>query len=235
MCKNFNKEENYIFKIGLCDDDLPSLSSIIHLLEAEFIKQHFPAKFTLVTNKQDEILDAIKNHQIDVLFLDIDFKDLGMNGLQFATLLRKFNKDFFLIFLTAHQRYMPVSFYTNVFDYLVKPLSKDVLSEIVSRLKDEFPIKPNLFISLSKWTSIRASDILYIEKFKNKSVLMTEFGEYSTSKSLDSLLDELPSNFRKCHRSYIVNILKIVSIDKKNKYAYFDKNIKCPINSFFEM
>ena len=116
--------------------------------------------------------EAIKNREIDILFLDVDFKNSGINGLEFASQLRKVNKEFFLIFLTAHQRYMHVSFYTKVFDYLVKPISKDILTEIITRLKDEFSTNRKLFLKLNKWISIRTSDILYIEKQGNKYILV---------------------------------------------------------------
>lgn len=235
MCKNLENKSNYILKIGLCDDELKNLNIINKLLESEIVRQDFNAEIVLVTDNQNKILEAIKERRIDILFLDIDFKNGGKNGLDFANLLRQYNKDFFLIFLTAHQRYMHVSFYTKVFDYLVKPLSKDIISEIISRLKEEFSFNKTLFLKLNKWVSIRVSDILYIERQSNKSIIISEYGEYTTSKTLDTLLDELPNNFRKSHRSYIVNESKIINIDKKDKYAYFTQNIRCPINSFFEM
>lgn len=228
-------KENYILKIALCDDELENIKSIAKLLESEIIQQNFSAEIVLITDNQDEILRAIEKRQIDILFLDIDFKNGGKNGLEFAHILRKINKEFFLIFLTAHQRYMHISFYTKVFDYLVKPISKEILSEIVSRLKDEFENNKNLFLKLNKWISLRTADILYIEKQGNKSTVVTMFGEYYTTKTLDNLLDELPTNFAKSHRSYIVNEDRITNLDKKEKYAYFTQNIKCPINSFFEL
>lgn len=235
MCKNMEIKENYILKIALCDDELENIKSIAKLLESEIIQQNFSAEIILITDNQDEILRAIEKRQIDILFLDIDFKNGGKNGLEFAHILRKINKEFFLIFLTAHQRYMHISFYTKVFDYLVKPISKEILSEIVSRLKDEFENNKNLFLKLNKWISLRTADILYIEKQGNKSTVVTMFGEYYTTKTLDNLLDELPTNFAKSHRSYIVNEDRITNLDKKEKYAYFTQNIKCPINSFFEL
>ena len=127
-----------MLKIALCDDEIENIKIIAKLLEAEIIKQDFDAEISIVTDKQEEIMQAIKNREIDILFLDVDFKNSGINGLEFASQLRKVNKEFFLIFLTAHQRYMHVSFYTKVFDYLVKPISKDILTEIITRLKDEF-------------------------------------------------------------------------------------------------
>ena len=235
MCKNMEIKENYILKIALCDDELENIQTIAKILESEIIKQNLSAEITLITDNQDEVLKAIENRQIDILFLDVDFKNGGKNGLEFANILRKVNKEFFLIFLTAHQRYMHVSFYTKVFDYLVKPISKDIVTEIISRLKEEFKTNRNLFLKLNKWVSLRTSDILYIEKQGNKSLVTTEFGEYTTSKTLDNLLDELPVNFVKSHRSYIVNENRITNIDRKEKYAYFSKDVKCPINSFFEI
>lgn len=222
-------------KIGLCDDNLEGLKPTAKILESEVISQEFNAEITLITDNQDKILEAIKRREIDILFLDIDFKNGGKNGLEFADILRKYNKEFFLIFLTAHQRYMHVSFYTKVYDYLVKPISKEIISEIVYRLKDEFYSNRNLFLKLNKWSSIRVSDIYFIEKQRNKSIITTNNGEFNTSKTLDELLDELPRNFAKSHRSFIVNLDKIMNIDKKEKLAYFSNNITCPINSYFEL
>lgn len=224
-----------MLKIALCDDELENVKLVAKLLESEIIKQDFQAEITLVTDSQDEILKAMQNREIDILFLDVDFKNNGINGLDFALQLRKINKEFFLIFLTAHQRYMHVSFYTKVFDYLVKPISKDIITEIITRLKDEFSTNRNLFLKLNKWISIRTSDILYIEKQGNKSIVVTPIKEYTIQRTLDSLLDELPSNFSKSHRSYIVNENNIKNVDRKEKYAYFSKDIKCPINSYFEI
>lgn len=235
MCENINLKENYMLKIGICDDDLDCVAPIAKLIEAEVIEQNLNAEITLVTNNQKEIFDAIYKNEIDILFLDIDFKGKGKNGLDFANDLRNINKEFFLIFLSAHQRYMHISFYVKVFDYLVKPTNRYVIQELISRLKAEFNYNKSLFLTLNKWVSVRINDILYIEKLNNKSKIITAFSEYTTTKSLETLLDELPNNFRKCHRSYILNENKIISIDKKLHYAYFNKKLKCPINSHFEL
>ena len=92
-----------MIKIGMCDDDLNAVKLTARFLESEIIEQNLDAEITLVTNNQKEIFNAIYNYELDVLFLDIDFKNGGKNGLEFAHILRKINTDFFLIFLTAHQ------------------------------------------------------------------------------------------------------------------------------------
>ena len=228
-------KENYLIKIAMCDDDLNSIKLVAKMIESEIITQGLNAELTLITDDQSKILDAVNKRQVDVLILDVDFKGKGKNGLDFASELRNINKEFFLIYLSAHQRYMHVSFCTKAFDYLVKPLNKDAIQEVISRLKDEFKNNKKLFLKLNKWVTIRIEDILYIEKEKNKCTVVTRYGKESTVNNLDTLLGELPSWFRKCHRSYILNINNVIRIDKKVKFAYFSKTLKCPINSYFEL
>lgn len=168
-------KENYILKIGMCDDELGSIKSFANMLESEIIRQDLNAEITLITSNQKEIFDAVFNREIDILFLDVDFKNNGKNGLDFAEDLRRINKEFFLIFLSAHQRYMHVSFYVKVYDYIVKPANKDVIEELVSRLKGEFKGNKSLFLHLNKWITVRIDDILYIEKIGNKCNIVLLF------------------------------------------------------------
>lgn len=224
-----------MIKIGMCDDNFETIKSINLILESQIIENDLDADITIVTDNQKKIFDKIYNKEIDVLFLDMDFKNGGKNGLEFAKDLREVNKDFYLIFLTAHQRYMHESFLVKVFDYLVKPTNKDVISDLVLRLKKEFESSNVLFLYLNKWVSIRTDEILYIEKLGNKSQVVTKNSIESSNKTLDTLLKELPNNFRKCHRSYIINENKILTVDKKDGYAYFSKNLRCPINSHFSI
>lgn len=222
-----------MLRVGMCDDNVEGLKIVQKFLESEFIIQELDAQITIVTDNQRKILEAIQKKEIDILFLDVDFKNGGKNGIDFAKELRDLNKDFFLIFLTGHQRYMHLSFIVKVFDYLVKPINRNIIEDLVRRLKNEFAYNKNIFLHLNKWEAVRIDDILYIERKARKSIIVTKTDTFTSSKSLDTLLNELPISFRKSHRSYIINDSKITSIDKKKGYVYFSKNIFCPINSKF--
>ncbi len=223
-----------MIKIGMCDDNLNSIKIASKLLDAEIIEQGLDAEISIVSSDQKEIFDQIYSKNIDILFLDIDFKNNGKNGIDFAKDLRKINKDFYLVFLSAHQRYLHLSLTTKVFDYLVKPINRDTISELVSRLKDEFTYNNTLFLHLNKWEYVRADDILYIEKYGKKSNIITSNITYTTTKNLNTLLNELPTNFVRCHKSYILNQNKVLSIDRKNGFAILEKNITCPISAQFK-
>ena len=224
-----------MIKIGMCDDNLNSIKIASKLLEAEIIEQDLDAEISIISSEQKKIFDAIYNKEIDVLFLDIDFKNNGKNGIDFAKDLRKINKNFYLVFLSAHQRYLHVSLTTKIFDYLVKPINRDTISDIVIRLKDEFANNKALFLHLNKWEFVRTDDIFYIEKNGKKSIIVTDDINFTTTKGLNTLLSELPQNFLRCHKSYILNSDKVLSIDKKLGLASFGKNITCPISTQFNL
>ena len=224
-----------MIRIGMCDDDLDTIKVAAKFLEAEIIEQKLDAEITLITNNQKEIFNAVYNNELDILFLDVDFKGKGKNGLDFAKDLRYINKTFYLIFISAHFKYIHLSLETKVFDYLIKPVNRDTIELLVKRLKSEFEKNNSVFLNLNKWSSVRADSIFYIEKVDNKCKIITNQKELYTTKTLNSLIDELPNNFCKCHKSYIVNLDKIVGIDKKAKLIYFTKDIYCPISSNFDL
>lgn len=224
-----------MIKIGMCDDNISSLQILQKYINAECIEQGLEAEITVCTSNQEEIYNKISKDEIDVLFLDIDFKNFGKNGIDFARDLRLINKSFYLVFLSAHQRYMPLSFFANVFDYILKPINRDVIQELIHRLKEELKENKNQFLYLNKWAAVKINSILYIEKIGNKSFIHTKSECIESTKTLNTLLESLPSNFIKCHRSYIVNTDKIYRVDRKNHILFFTNELCCPISSQFKI
>lgn len=222
-----------MIKIGMCDDEVNSIQSIAKIIESEIVKCDFDAEIAIITDNQDKIYDLIKVKKLDVLILDVDFKNSGKNGIDFAHELRKINKDFYLVFLSAFQKYMHISFVNKTFDFLVKPIHPSVISDFVSRLKEEFDQDKKIFMHINKSLSIRADDILYIEKQGNKANIYTSNKTYEMIGSLNYILDLLPRSFKKCHRSYVVNENKIISVDKKNNCLNLENNKICPMNNQF--
>ncbi len=64
-----------MIKIGMCDDNLNSIRIASKLLESETIEQNLDAEISIISSNQKEIYDAIYEGKIDILFLDIDFKN----------------------------------------------------------------------------------------------------------------------------------------------------------------
>lgn len=75
---------------------------------------------------------AIENHDIDIVFLDIHIPEI--NGIELAELLLERNPDLQVVFVTAHDEYAIKAFELNALDYMLKPVRKDRLKLTVQRM-----------------------------------------------------------------------------------------------------
>lgn len=69
----------------------------------------------------------------------------------------------------------------------------------------------------SQHVSVERSDILWIEAQGDYATIHTTSSRYTVKKTLTSLEEQLPAtNFKRVHRSYIVNMAKVDKIDEGN-------------------
>jgi len=221
-----------MIKIGVCDDDSHSLKTVTKFLEIASMAIELDIDLSCITTRQEIIYNKIQLNELDVLFLDIDFNNNGKNGIEFALELRKINKDFKLIFLTGHFEYALMAYGCKTFDYLLKPLDITKAKLVLNRLKEDLLSSELGFIKLNKNYTVRAKDIIFIERNKSKTTIYTKDSIYETSYSLNAIKDELPDSFIRVHRSYIVNQDEIVKINKLDKTICFNNGLNCPLGQF---
>lgn len=114
------------YKVILIDDEPDSIISL------EIILQEFCAKSMLIVDKVpmiDKAWDSIKIHQPDLIFLDIDMP----RGNGFDLLERFPLRKFDVIFITAYGRYEKKAKIYGAFDYLLKPIDIDTLTQSIDR------------------------------------------------------------------------------------------------------
>ena len=220
-----------MINICICDDEPSVLRAISKVTEAAIITTEFDAEIALVTSNQNDVYRLVKDHQIDVLFLDIDFKKEKKNGIDFALDLREVNKDFKLVFITGHFEYAMLAYKCKTFDYILKPVDINKVISIMKRLKEDFSETKFELFKINKDLSLRAKDILFIERNKSKATVYTKDATYETCFSLNSLENELPDSFIRVHRSFIVNSDQISRINKDEKLIYFSDKINCPLGN----
>jgi two-component system LytT family response regulator len=77
----------------------------------------------------EEALAFLVDHDVDVLFLDIQMP--GMTGFE---LLERLDRNPLVIFTTAYDRYALNAFDVNSIDYLLKPIDADRLNRALDKL-----------------------------------------------------------------------------------------------------
>lgn len=218
----------------LCDDSIPSLKRLSKILESIFIKDNIEAKIGLCASNPYEILEYIENNKIDVLFLDINLNS-NLTGCDVADLIRKKNKNIYIIFLTGHLEYALLAYKYKTFDYLVKPIVDERLEETVMRLVDDMAIDSNQFIKINNnKILINANEIHYIKKDGMKLVFCTSNNNYETYSSFSKFEGCLPDNFVRCHKSYIVNINNVKQYKINENILELKNNQSCAIGAKYK-
>lgn len=169
-----------------------------------------------------EANEALKNNQIDLMFLDIQMPQLS--GIDF---LKTLANPPSVIFTTAYPDYAVEGFELNAVDYLLKPISLERFLKSVNKVSEKLMSKKKendhssnesqedfFFVKADKkLVKVNFDDILYIEGLKDYVIIRQENGRVITLQTMKSLEDRLPLNhFKRVHRSFIVNINKITAI-----------------------
>lgn len=174
-----------------------------------------------------EVLNFLATKVPDILFLDINMP--GVSGIEVASKLKTTNS--LIVFSTAYDQYALQAYELEAFDYLLKPYGTHRFNEVLRRVKltiekerqaafgkkfaelykgyseldtphlNEFIIKEKGFEK-----TIKVKEIFYIEANTIYAVLHIESRKVLYRASLNLLEQQLPPNFLRVHRSYILNL-----------------------------
>ncbi|GAB3781644.1 LytTR family DNA-binding domain-containing protein [Spirosoma horti] len=166
---------------------------------------------------------------VDLLFLDIEMPKL--TGPQFMDL---YARNTPVIFTTAYSQYALEGYDRGVVDYLMKPIAYERFLKAIERVRnlvsqrvssEPEPVGTNEFIVVKtehkgKFQKVNLSDIVYVEGLKNYVTIVTRQGErIVTYVGIGDLETRLPvSHFIRVHRSYIIALDSVLSIDGNEIY-----------------
>lgn len=218
----------------ICDDNPAVLNRLSKMLEAIFINNNIDAEIVLKALNASDVIDYLESHKVDVLILDINLKS-EITGCDIADMVRKKNKDVYIIFTTGHLEYALIAYKYKTFDYLPKPIVDERLEETILRLMDDMKSTPSKFIRLNNnRTIINQDEVNYIKKDGMKLVFCTNNRTYETYSSFNKIQGCLPDNFVRCHKSFIANVKNISDINSNNNTILFSPNESCSIGGKYK-
>ena len=201
-----------------------------------------------VYNSAVEAIRTLRSEPVDLLFLDIQMPELS--GLEFATILPP---ETLIIFTTAFDRYAIDSYKVNTVDYLLKPITYEnflkaadkALRRIVdSRKQATYAADRFIYVKSDyKLVRIDLDDIMYIEGVKDyvRIVLSNSSQPVMCLMNMRTLEEYLPTpEFLRVHRSYIVHMSKVQSIDRfrfvfGDTYIPISESYKDVVNDYLNM
>src|ERR1700676_3836404 len=202
----------------------------LHILEDYISKIPFLALVKVTTNPI-EALQLVQQGNVDLVFLDVQMPEL--TGIQF---LRISNGKAKVILTTAYPQYALEGYELDVIDYLLKPIAFDRFFKSVQKAQAVLqpqmvsakptqadPVHPQqdflsdfIFVKTEhKIQKVYLNDILFIEGLKDYISIFTPAERIITLQNMKKMEDALPpKHFIRVHKSYIVSINKIDSIER---------------------
>lgn len=204
--------------ICYCEDESAQAKAFAIKIE-QWAKNKNIAVHTDLYESAEEYLFKADQNTYDVIFLDISMR--GQNGMELARQIREKEKDVILVFVTSDARYVFAGYEVGAYRYLMKPVEAKKLWEILDYARAQKAAEEENYILVKKDSqSVRVNlrDVLYIEAQKHYVNLYLENEEPMTVKvvfaELLQEMQEKSDTFLATHRSYAVNIDKVVRIGR---------------------
>jgi len=213
----------------IIDDEANAREALQKVINLYFKKE---LQVKAVSGSVDAGAEAIKKHRPDIVFLDVEMPE--KNGFE---LFKQFDElSLTVIFTTAYRQYAITALKHAAADYLLKPVTRDELAEALKRAEKRANKKAvsetgNFNLTSNNTGKValpvnnsyvfeNTNNILYCKSeinytklyfYDKPPVLITK-----TLKTFESILPE--KTFFRIHRSYIINLNCIKSLEK-NKNA----------------
>jgi two-component system LytT family response regulator len=203
-------------------------------LMTDYIRKTDFLETVFATGNAIEALQKMQQQPVDLVFLDIQMPEL--TGIQFLKINAGRTR---VILTTAYSEYALEGYEHNVVDYLLKPIAFERF--YTAALKARQLIVPStpavapvvvpaapvqqasdfIFIKTdSRIVRVMLSDILFIEGLKDYIAIHTAKEKLITLETLRTLEEGLPADrFLRVHKSYIVSIEKIDSIERNRLFV----------------
>lgn len=163
-----------------------------------------------------EALEYLEENPVDLIFLDVEMP--GLSGIELMDHLAVLPN---IILTTSKTDYAFEAYQYQVVDYLKKPITFPRFEQAVQKVIEiELRKQPqgdstDIYLRENgRYVRVPINDILYVENAGDYVCIRTEKKSHivhGTIKSIDSKLNH--EQFMKVHRSYIVNLEKIVDIE----------------------
>ncbi len=189
------------------------------------------------TMQLQESIDAVLEHQPDLIFLDINLLD--GSGIDVAQKISG-KTDTKIIFTTAYNEFAIQAIKLKAFDYLLKPIDvdefKDSLKQVTQNINEVKQAKAeNSKLSITTISGTQLIDKSSISHFNADGsyteIILTNGKSITASKSLKFFENQIEhhSKFLKIHKSTIINVNHVIALDRIENNVIMSNDVKLSI------
>lgn len=227
-----------MIKIAICDDEILFASKLKSIISEYMRKQQFDYKIDLYTSGIELSGLGIEIAQYQIVFLDIGMDD--MDGIETAKRIRKFSKELFIVFVTAHTHYTLEGYKVEAIRYVLKNTPN--FQETIFESLDAICEKMNYIACFESFDfregkrKLSIDRIAYIESnlhMLNFWVLERDYVVYTLYGTLNNLEDRFQKyDFVRVHQSYLVNLKYIANVVNYKVYLVNGTVLSAPRSKY---
>lgn len=223
-------------KVLIVDDEADARIAVREIL-AEFNQVQIIGD----TGNLSDALKLIETLKPDFVFLDIEMP--VKSGLEFAREIVDLKLNTEIVFVTAHNKFAIEAFKVSAFDYLLKPVSEVMISDVLRRYTAERPQNntasklDSLFTYINSFGKIRLNtrsgfllvnpaDVMYFEAESSYTRLVYEPDkDEMICLNIGAIEEVLPTKtFFRISRSQIINLDYLESVSRKTNTCTISRN-----------
>ncbi|MBK8506645.1 MAG: response regulator transcription factor [Saprospiraceae bacterium] len=166
------------------------------------------------TNSGFESINLFNQNTFDIIFLDYNLPDV--TGQEILSLIPDHTA---VVMITANKEFAAMAYgYDKIVDYLVKPFDYTRFFRSIQQAQKFISGKRKVIDRIfvrdgTKLIKVELAEVLYCKSEANYVSIVSVGRKILTLMTLKDLARKLPDYFQRIHRSYIVNITKIDSIE----------------------
>lgn len=202
-------------KIVLCDDEETFLDTLETDINSILNDIDIPISILKYSNPLEFIEYYKNNCDIDVVFMDILMGEV--DGYFIAKEIHEIDHKTKIIFLTSVTKYALKGYEIDAVRYLIKPVSKATLNEVLKKAIHQIQVENNEFLIEKNDKGvfkIYLSDIKYIETYCRNTMIHTKQKDVLSYRNMKVHLSGLNNHFVRCHSAIIVNLEYVDSVEQ---------------------
>lgn len=227
-----------MYLIALCDDEMADLNKTEQMLN-NYKNKHPEINFMVECFENvNELLYMVreKNYKPDLIMMDIYMPE--KMGIEAAKELRAMGNEGRIIFLTTSREHALEAFGVDAVQYLVKPVSEEVLFSILDKLLSDVEEERRKYLLLrieGRIQRVAINDIIYCEAQGKIQCLHFVDGTQCLLRMTMAEIYEMLSCYEEFARvgvAYIMNLDHINSLNAKELYMDNGQKIYLPRGSY---
>lgn len=202
-----------MLQLAICDDEKVYRNDLHKIIRTELELSGMEFHISEFASGE-ELLRELKNTDCQIIFLDIELKEL--DGVNTARKLREQKNPAVIIFVTSYPDFVFQGYEVRALNYIMKPYEPEKIKAVLRTALEELDLTSEKYYVIEQRSGIiriPLNSIKYFASDRRVIHLVTDNASYDFYDKLNDLESGLPDAFVRIHNRYLIHLKYLDQID----------------------